>query len=138
MYWRKIRAMPLVKISLRKGRSPDYKRAILHGVHSALVEAFRIPDHDRHQQLYELDRDDFEISPKKSDRFVVIEIIAFPGRSFEAKKKLYAAIAQNLAKSPGISGDDILIILHEPPLENWGIHGGRLASEVDVGFKIDV
>jgi phenylpyruvate tautomerase PptA (4-oxalocrotonate tautomerase family) len=130
--------MPLVKISLRKGRSPDYKRAILVGVHSALVEAFKIPDHDRHQQVYELDPDHFEIASIKSDQFVVIEINIFPGRSFEAKKKLYAAIVQNLGKSPGIVGDDILIILHEPPLENWGIHGGKPASEVDVGFKIDV
>ena len=117
--------MPLVKISLRKGRSPEYKRAILDGVHAALVEAFRIPDHDRHQQIYELDSDNFEISPPKSDRFVVIEIIAFQGRSPDAKKKLYAAIVQNLGKSPGIAGDDILIIVHEPPLENWGIRGGR-------------
>lgn len=130
--------MPLVKISLRKGRSPDYKRAILDGVHSALVETFRIPDHDRHQLLNEQDTEDFEISPKNSERFVVIEIIAFPGRSSEAKKKLYAAIVRNLGDSPGIFGNDVLIIIHEPPLENWGIRAGRPASEVDVGFKIDV
>jgi phenylpyruvate tautomerase PptA (4-oxalocrotonate tautomerase family) len=130
--------MPLVKISMRKGRSPDYKRAILDGVHSALVEAFRIPDHDRHQQIYELDQGDFEIASQKSDQFVVIEIVAFHGRSFMAKKNLYAAIVKNLGISPGIAGDDILIILLEPPTENWGIRGGRPASEVDVGFTIDV
>jgi phenylpyruvate tautomerase PptA (4-oxalocrotonate tautomerase family) len=130
--------MPLVKISLLKGRSSDYKRAILDGVHSALVEAFQIPDSDRHQQLYELDQNDFEIASTKSNQFVVIEIIAFQGRSFKAKKKLYAVIVENLGKSPGIAGDDILIILHELPKENWGIRGGRPASEVDVGFTIDV
>lgn len=130
--------MPFVKISLRKGQSPEYKRSILDGVHAALVEAFLIPDEDRHQQVYELDQNDFEIPSAKSNRFVVIEIIAFQGRSFAAKKKLYALIVQNLGKSPGIAGDDILIILHEPEKENWGIRGGRPASEVDVGFKIDV
>jgi len=130
--------MPLVKISLRKGRSQGYKRALLDGIHSALVGAFKIPDSDRNQQLYELDADHFEIASTKSDQFVVIEIIVFPGRSFDARKKLYAAIVQNLEKSPGIPGNDIVIVLHEPPLENWGIHGGRPASEVDVGFKIDV
>jgi phenylpyruvate tautomerase PptA (4-oxalocrotonate tautomerase family) len=130
--------MPLVKVSLRKGKSPDYKRALLDGIHAALVEAFVIPDHDRHQQIYELDKDNFEIPPTKSSQFVVVEIIAFQGRSFEAKKKLYSVIIRNLGSSPGINGDDILIILHEPPKENWGIHGGKPASEVDVGFKIDV
>jgi phenylpyruvate tautomerase PptA (4-oxalocrotonate tautomerase family) len=130
--------MPLVKVSLREGKSPDYKRAVLDGIHVALVEAFVIPDHDRHQQIYELDKDNFEIPLTKSNNFVVVEIIAFQGRSFEAKKKLYSAIIRNLSNSPGITGDDILIILHEPPNENWGIHGGKPASEVDVGFKIDV
>ena len=130
--------MPLVKVSLRKGQGTDFKQAILDEVHAALVEDFVIPDHDRHQQIYELDENNFEIPSTKSRRFVVVEIIAFQGRSFEAKKKLYSAIVRNLGRSPGITGDDILIILHEPPKENWGIHWGKPASEVDVGFKIDV
>jgi phenylpyruvate tautomerase PptA (4-oxalocrotonate tautomerase family) len=130
--------MPFVKISLRNGRSPDYKRALFEGIHAALVEAFLIPDSDRHQQIYELDEECFEIPPTRSDHFVVIEVIAFHGRSFAAKKNLYSAIVRNLERSPGITGSDILIILHEPPKENWGIHGGKPASEVDVGFRIDV
>jgi phenylpyruvate tautomerase PptA (4-oxalocrotonate tautomerase family) len=131
-------AMPLVKISLRTGRSPDYKRALLDGVHAALVEAFLIPDSDRHQQLFELDEDIFEIPSTRSEAFVLVEIIAFQGRSLQAKRKLYAAIVRNFATSPGISGDDVMIILHEPPKENWGIRGGKPASEVDIGFKVDV
>lgn len=130
--------MPLVKISLLKGKRPDYKRALLDGIHSALVDAFLIPDYDRHQQVYELDENNFEIPPTKSNQFVIVEIIAFQGRSFDAKKKLYTAIIRNLGRSPGITGDDILIIIHEPPLENWGIRGGKPASEGDIGFKIDV
>jgi phenylpyruvate tautomerase PptA (4-oxalocrotonate tautomerase family) len=130
--------MPLVKISIRTGKSPGYKRALLNGVHAALVEAFLIPDADRHQQLFELDADHFEIPSTKSEAFVLVEIIAFQGRSIEAKRKLYAAIVRNFGNSPGIAGDDVMIILHEPPKENWGLRGGRPASDVDIGFKVDV
>ena len=130
--------MPLVKISLRKGRSPDYKRALFEGVHAALVEAFLIPDSDRHQQIYELDEENFEIPPTKSNHFVVIEVIAFQGRSLKAKRNLYQAITRNLWTAPGIAGDDLFIILHEPPKENWCIREGKPASEVNVGFRIDV
>ena len=130
--------MPLVKISLRKGRSPEYKQAILDGVHAALVEAFRIPDLDRNQRLYELDPEHFEFPEKHSDRFAVVEIVAFPGRSTEAKKNLYAAIVRNLERSPGIPGNDVLIIIYEPPMGNWGIRGGKPANEVDLGFRVDV
>lgn len=130
--------MPFVKISLLKGKSPEYKCAIFEGVHSALVEAFRIPDHDRHQQIYELDENNFEIPPAKSNRFVVIEIIAFEGRSLDAKRKLYSAITRNLGAAPGIAGDDLLVILQESPRENWCVREGKPASEVDLGFKVDV
>ena len=130
--------MPVVKISLLEGQNRKYKRALLDGVHSALVEAFQIPDSDRHQQLYELDRDHFEISEGKSDQSVLVEIIAFQGRSLDAKRKLYAAIVRNFGEAPGISGDDILIIIHEPPMENWGLRGGKPANEVDLGFKVTV
>ena len=130
--------MPFVRISLRRGRSPDYKRALFDGIHAALVEAFLIPDSDRNQQILEPDEESFEIPPARSDQFVVIEVIAFQGRSLAAKKNLYSAIVRNLGSSPGIAGDDILIILQESPTENWSIRGGRPASEVDVGFRIDV
>ena len=61
----------------------------------------------------------------------------FPGRSFEAKKKLYQTIVKNLGDLH-IQPNDILIVLKEPPLENWGIRGGHPANEVDLGFKLDV
>ncbi|WP_197050470.1 tautomerase family protein [Methanobacterium formicicum] len=130
--------MPLVKIEIRKGFSSEYKKAILDGVHQALVDALEIPDSDRFQRIYELDREDFECPPDRTDAVTMIQITMFPGRSFNAKKKLYQAIVKNLGENPGIDGHDILIILLEPPMDNWGIRGGKPASEVDLGFKIDV
>jgi phenylpyruvate tautomerase PptA (4-oxalocrotonate tautomerase family) len=35
--------MPLVKIEIREGKSSEYKKAILDGVHEALVQALGIP-----------------------------------------------------------------------------------------------
>jgi hypothetical protein len=31
-----------------------------------------------------------------------------------------------------------LVVLHEPPLANWGIRGGQAATDVQIGFKLDV
>jgi len=130
--------MPLVKIEILKGKSQEYKKAILDGIHSALVEAFKIPDDDRMQRLYELEKDNFETSPTKTKNVTVIELTVFKGRSSEAKKNLYSAIVRNLAKSPGIDGNDISIVINEQPLENWGIKGGLPANEVNLGFTIEV
>lgn len=130
--------MPLVKIEIRQGKSKEYKKALLDGVHQALVHSIKIPDYDRKQRLYELDADNFEALSNKTGDITIIEITIFKGRSIEAKKQLFQAIVDNLAKNPGIKGDDIIIVLHEPPLENWGIRGGKPASEVNIGFRIDV
>jgi hypothetical protein len=61
----------------------------------------------------------------------------FPGRSFSAKRRLYEAIVGNLGKL-GIAAIDVFIVLHEPPMEDWGVRGGRPASEVELGFPVDV
>jgi len=123
---------------MRKGKTPEYKKALLDGVHAALVEAFRIPDGDRIQRLYESEPENLEISSNKTEDFVLIELTVFKGRSLEAKRNLYRSIIANLGKNPGIKAGDILIVINEPPLENWGVMGGLPASEADIGFDINV
>lgn len=130
--------MPLVKIEIIKGKTPEHKKALSDGIHQALVDAFQIPENDRLQRLYELDRADFEIPPYRTENFTLVELTVFKGRSLDAKRKLYQVIVENLEKDPGVKPTDILIVVHEPPLENWGVAGGKPASEIDLGFKIDV
>jgi len=130
--------MPLVKVEIFKGKSKKHKEAILEGVHNALVTAFKIPDDDRNQRLYELTTDNFEKRGNKTSNFTLIELTVFRGRSNTAKKLLYSEIASNLSRDPGIEGNDILIILNEQPLENWSTSDGKCATDIDLGFKIDV
>lgn len=61
----------------------------------------------------------------------------FAGRTVETKQRLYRAVVDGLA-AVDVPEDDITIVLHEPPMHNWGVDGGRPASEVDVGFKVDI
>jgi len=46
-------------------------------------------------------------------------------------------IVRNLGDE-GVPAKDILIVLNEPPLENWGIRGGTPAAEVELGFRLDL
>lgn len=129
--------MPLVKVEIRKGKSAEYKKALLDGIHQALIDSFKIPKADRIQRLYELDAENFEIAGKSED-FVLIEFTVFKGRSLDAKRNLYKAVADNLDRSLGIKRTDILIVLNEPPLDNWGVRGCLPASEANLGFDINV
>jgi len=129
--------MPLVTVTMIKGKPKEFRKSILEAVHFSLVTAFKIPDHDRNQRIVEIDSDNFEYPSGKSDNFITIEMNIFPGRSIEAKRTLYQEIVARL-KTLGIQSDDILIVLNEPPLHNWGVRGGYPASEVDIGFKLNV
>ncbi|HCL57715.1 MAG TPA: tautomerase family protein [Spirochaetia bacterium] len=130
--------MPLVKIEILKGKTAAYKKALLDSIHSALVQVLKIPENDRIQRLYELESSHFEFSSPKTSQLTLLEITLFPGRKRETKKNLYESIVQNLGKNPGIQPDDIFIILLEPPLENWGIRGGKPADEIQFSYKIDL
>jgi phenylpyruvate tautomerase PptA (4-oxalocrotonate tautomerase family) len=129
--------MPLVRIEVLKGRNASERKQLLDAVHDALVEAFGVPGNDRTQRLIEHDPENFEIDPGHSERYTLVEVTAFPGRSNDAKRALYATIVRKL-EAIGTPPKDVLVVLHEPPMQNWGIRGGRSADEVELGYPLDV
>lgn len=128
--------MPLVKISMRKGASAVQKAQINETIHRALVMAFQIPEHDFNHRIDEYEEENFHIPPGKSEHYMILEISVFPGRSLAAKRKLYLQVMDGLGVM-GYASQDVLILLQEQSLENWGIQG-KPASEIDLGFKLDV
>jgi phenylpyruvate tautomerase PptA (4-oxalocrotonate tautomerase family) len=73
----------------------------------------------------------------RSERYTRIEIAMFAGRTIETKRALYKCVVQNLA-ALGVPAIEIKIILLEVPAEHWGLRGGLPASEIDLGFKVDI
>ena len=73
--------MPLVRIEIIKGKSVDYKKEMLDAVHTALMNAIQIEDWDRFQRLYEIEDELFERSESKTDKFTMIELTMFQGRT---------------------------------------------------------
>ena len=134
--------MPLVKVSLRDtnpaAADSESKKKLFDILHTALVEIFKIPDFDRSQRLDNYSTDDMEISTNRTPDSVLIEITVFPGRKTETKKKLYRRLADDISAGFGIPVNDISIVLYEPGLECWGIRGGQIASETDIGFDLNV
>ncbi|WP_321495981.1 tautomerase family protein [uncultured Desulfobacter sp.] len=73
----------------------------------------------------------------RTNKFTIIEITILPGRTFEAKKKLYNLIFRQL-KQLDYQDNDAVVVLSEPELNNWGVRGGIPASEIDIGFNLKV
>lgn len=77
--------MPLIKIHTQKGKSKQARQAIMDGVHKALVSAFKIPEKDRTILLSGYPKEHFSGRDKN---FTIVEVIAFAGRSKDAKRQL--------------------------------------------------
>lgn len=129
--------MPLVKIEIIKGKSKEYKRGILDGIHTALVDVFKIPNDDRIQRIYELEKENFEYSSNKTENITIIEMIIFKGRGKIVKEKLYKEIVKNLKRNCNIDSNDITIILKEPEMYNWAINGIS-AEKYDFKFNLQI
>lgn len=117
--------MPLVRIEIIKGKTNEYKRAVLDEVHAGLVRALHIEDWDRFQRLIEIEDSIFERSEDKTDCFMIIEITMFKGRTKEQKADIYKEITEGLRRRLGIAPTDVFIVINEPPDENWGLAGSQ-------------
>ena len=121
--------MPLVRIALREGTSPEYRRAIADGVHQAMIDAMAIPPDDRFQVISEYSAEDLIYDPqylgiKRSDRVVFVQITLSAGRKPGQKRALYKRMAELLAKAPGVRPEDVVINLVEVAWENWSFGNG--------------
>ena len=121
--------MPMTKISLRRGKTAEYRRALMDQVYEAMRETFDVPDEDRFMIVTEHDEADFSFGPQylgidRSDDLVMIQITANNTRTLEKKKALYRRIAERLAASPGVRPQDVMISLVEVTKENWSFGEG--------------
>ncbi|MDM4767173.1 tautomerase family protein [Pelomonas sp. SE-A7] len=128
--------MPIAKIEVCRPRSSTEVAALIDAVYQAQLLALKVPEDDKQIRFVEHKPEHFPVPPSKTENYTLVEIQIFPGRSLDAKRKLYAEIARRFDEL-GIASSDITVILHEPSLDNWGV-GGKPASEVDLGFRLDV
>jgi 4-oxalocrotonate tautomerase len=121
--------MPLTRVSMRRGKPPAYRQAILENLYLAMHETFNVPEGDRFMTISEHDADDFlydanYLGIKRSDDLVIIQLTVSNTRTVEQKQRLYRRIVERLTKNPGLRLEDIFINLIEVLPENWSFGHG--------------
>ena len=121
--------MPLVRVALRKGKSPEYRRAISDSIHRAMVETIKIPEQDRFQIVTEHDDASLVYDPSylgisRSDGVILVQITLSAGRTVDVRKALFARVVQLLRESPGVRPEDVFVSLVEVAKENWSFGNG--------------
>lgn len=129
--------MGQIKIyGLRQHLSP-IREALSNVVHSCVVDAFAYPESKRAHRFFYLEPEDFFYPEGRSEKYTIIEITLFEGRSIEAKKVLYNLFFERFRQLLGITPVDVEIVLYETPRHNWGIRG-KAGDELELDYKISV
>ncbi|GAB3258067.1 tautomerase family protein [Chitinimonas naiadis] len=122
--------MPYARISLLKGKSPDYLRALSNSLHLALVESYEVPADDRFQTIHqhepeELIFDRHYMGGPRSDDFLLIHLDTGRDRSTATKQAFYRRLVEQLAIAPGIRPEDVMVVISTARSEDWSFGGGR-------------
>ncbi|NRR31079.1 tautomerase family protein [Oxalobacteraceae bacterium] len=130
--------MPMSRISLLKGKSPEYLRALSDGLDRALVETFDVPATDKFQIFHQLDANELVfdrhyLGGPRSDDFVIITIAIAKPRSTDTKQAFYRHLAAILAESPGLRPEDLMVIISASQPDEWSFSGGKMNPAAQTG-----
>ena len=121
--------MPLVRISLRRGKSAAQLAALRNGIYEAMRETFNVPEDDRFILIHQHEAEEFDYDPHylgiaRSDDLVIVQIACNNTRTTEKKQAFYRRMAELLAEEPGLRPENLFINLLETGKENWSFGNG--------------
>jgi len=129
--------MAQVKIFGLRRSLQNSRAAISQAIHLSVMEALEYPAEKKFHRFIALDEEDFIYPKDRSERYIIIEISIFEGRSIEAKKMLIRLLYERIPQLSGISAQDIEITIFETPRHSWGIRG-MPGDEVRLNYKVEV
>ncbi len=115
--------MPLVNISILKGKSPEYIKAVADSINSAVIETMGFPEDDRYQIIHQLDPNCLELQNREGDK-VIVHLVMRAGRSNKSKLAFYKKVVESLSINPGIPPANILITITENHDIDWSFRDG--------------
>jgi len=121
--------MPLVRISLMKGRPDNSGQKVGEVVYQAMLDTINMPANDHFQIITEHDSDTLSYDPayldiQRTPGIIVIQITLNEGRTVELKKLLYQTIAERLHSGLDVRREAIFISLVEVKKENGSFGNG--------------
>lgn len=131
--------MPSITIDVRCRYEAAQAQALMQAAHDALVEALGVSPVHRNVLLREHAASHFIGRTDCPDpaRLTNLTIHLLPGRSVEAKRRLYRSLVQRF-EAFGIPPACVLVRLVEQPAENFGVRGGQALCDVELGYPLSV
>ena len=106
-------------------------------IHSCIVDGLKFPTDKKFQRFFPLAHDDFYYPAGRTEKYTIIEVSMFEGRSVEAKKKFIGLIYERFREQLEVLENDIEITIFETPKFNWGIRGYS-GDELELNYNVNV
>lgn len=126
--------MPLVRITLAKGKSPEYLKTVSDTIYSTMLEHFVLAEGDKFHIFEQLEPGafiydpDYAVEESRTDDFMIIQIIADARRAVE-KAATIKALCENLGTALGVKSQDIVVVLStNSTLEDFSLGHGISAT----------
>lgn len=121
--------MPLVRIDVQEGRTPEALRLVADTVQDVMLDVFAAPSRDRYQIITEhpvghIIAEDTGLGFERSDGVTVIQIFQ-QGRSEDQKKAAYRELARRLEEQCGIAPTDLIVSVVANGRQDWSFGLGR-------------
>jgi 4-oxalocrotonate tautomerase len=122
--------MPLVRIDLLEGKTPEFRAHVGQIVYGAMLDVLGVPEHDRFQVITEYSKDGLQFDREylgihRSDDCIFFQITLNSGRTVEMKQRFYKAVANGLHEALKVRPEDVFINLVEVTKENWSFGNGE-------------
>jgi phenylpyruvate tautomerase PptA (4-oxalocrotonate tautomerase family) len=129
--------MSQIKIYALRSVLDPIKSRMSDAIHGCVMEALQYPADKRAHRFFPLESSDFFMPTGRTERYTIIEISMFEGRSVEAKKQLIRLLFTRFESELAIAPQDVEITISETPRHNWGFRG-KCGDEHELNYKIEV
>lgn len=121
--------MPLVRIDVIEGRTPEALRTLADTVQAVLQDVFAAPPGDRYQIITQhpagqIICEDTGLGIPRTDDLVVLQILQ-QGRDQQQKQALYRTLAERLEQRCGLAPSDLIVAVSGNGRDDWSFGLGR-------------
>ena len=130
--------MPQAKIYGIREHLVPIREALSEAINESIAVGLAFPRERRLQRFFPMDRADF-IYPahERSERYMIIEIETFQGRSKDVLKRLVRELYTRVPAATGIEPRDLDVIISEQPRHAWGLMGEN-GDEIELTYKVAI
>lgn len=127
--------MPIVRVDITGPKSAEYRAAVLRGVRTAVVDGLGAPIERVTVRLNETAPENSDLPTCRTDRFTVVDVMLYGGRTDEVKLAATKLLRELLAEDPGIPAWDVSVAYHDMTPVDLDVLPGQADSEGEVGLS---